>query len=164
MSTSIGAPEPAAPPPKTNPGRRAAFFGLDTLIPGSSLYLLAQGLQRRNFYGRADLAGFAWQRLVFRAGTPAEGPQDAALSFVAGKHRPELRALAREIADERIVIRCQLRAPDGMTADAQRLDEGRTASRDLVVVPTIVVRGSTAAPGGGTSNVGCESDFAFTSM
>jgi HAD superfamily hydrolase (TIGR01490 family) len=103
MYDSIGAPEPAAPPPSTNPARRAAFFGLDTLIPGSSLYLLAQGLQRRNFYGRADLAGFAWQRLVFRAGAPAEGPQDAALSFVAGKHRPELRALAREIADERIV-------------------------------------------------------------
>jgi HAD superfamily hydrolase (TIGR01490 family) len=113
MSTSIGAPEPAAPPPKTiplpgptgpsHPERRAAFFGLDTLIPGSSLYLLAQGLHRRHFYGRADLAGFAWQRLVFRAGRPAEGPQDAALSFVAGRHRPELRALAREIADERIV-------------------------------------------------------------
>ena len=103
MYKSIGAPEPAAPPPNTNPARRAAFFGLDTLIPGSSLYLLAQGLQRRHFYGRADLAGFAWQRLVFRAGTPAEGPQDAALSFVTGKHRPELRALAREIADERIV-------------------------------------------------------------
>ena len=103
MYNSIGAPEPAAPPPNTNPARRAAFFGLDTLIPGSSLYLLAQGLQRRNFYGRADLAGFAWQRLVFRAGTPAEGAQGAALSFVAGKHRPELRALAREIADERIV-------------------------------------------------------------
>jgi HAD superfamily hydrolase (TIGR01490 family) len=111
MSISIGAPEPAAPPPEpdptTNPHRRAAFFGLDTLIPGSSLYLLAQGLQRRHFYGRAELLGFAWQRLVFRA-TPAGGPQvrtsqDAALSFVAGKHRPELRALAREIADERIV-------------------------------------------------------------
>jgi HAD superfamily hydrolase (TIGR01490 family) len=103
MSSSLGAPEPAAPPPNPNPERRAAFFGLDTLIPGSSLYLLAQGLQSRHFYGRADLVGFAWQRLVFRAGTPAEGPQDAALSFVAGKHRPELRALAREIADERIV-------------------------------------------------------------
>jgi HAD superfamily hydrolase (TIGR01490 family) len=102
MSTSIGAPEPAAPPPKPDPQRRAAFFGLDTLIPGSSLYLLAQGLHRRHLYGTADLAGFAWQRLVFRAGK-AGGPQDAALSFVAGKHRPELRALAREIADERIV-------------------------------------------------------------
>jgi HAD superfamily hydrolase (TIGR01490 family) len=103
MSTSIAAPEPAPPPPRPNPERRAAFFGLDTLIPGSSLYLLAQGLQRRQFYSRADLLAFAWQRLVFRAGRPPEGPQGAALSFVAGKHRPELRALAREIADERIV-------------------------------------------------------------
>lgn len=103
MSTSLGAPEPAPPPPKPGNDRRAAFFGLDTLIPGSSLYLLAQGLQRRHYYGRADLLAFAWQRLVFRASRPPEGPQDAALSFVAGKHRPELRALAREIADERIV-------------------------------------------------------------
>src|SRR5215213_1341453 len=107
MSISIGAPEPGAPPPRIEPDRRAAFFGLDTLIPGSSLYLLAQGLQRRHFYGRAELIGFAWQRLVFRArpvGEPqVRTSQDAALSFVAGKHRPELRALAREIADERIV-------------------------------------------------------------
>ena len=103
MSTSVGAPEPGAPPPIPTTQRRAAFFGLDTMIPGSSLYLLAQGLQRRHFYGRADLAGFAWQRMVFRPGTPAEGPQDAALSFVAGKHRSELRALAREISDERIM-------------------------------------------------------------
>lgn len=103
MSSSIGAPEPAAPPLEPSPGRRAAFFGLDTLIPGSSLYLLAQGLQRRHFYGRSELLGFAWQRLVFRSGPPAAGTQDAALSFVAGKHRPELKALAREIADERIV-------------------------------------------------------------
>jgi len=106
MPNSIGAPEPEAPPPRST-DQRAAFFGLDTLIPGSSLYLLAQGLQRRRFYGRAELLGFAWQRLVFRSG-PASGPQtrtsqDAALSFVAGKHRPELQALAREIADERIM-------------------------------------------------------------
>jgi len=101
MSIFIGAPEPGAPPLQPNAERRAAFFGLDTLIPGSSLYLLAQGLQRRHFYGRADLVAFAWQRLVFRAGNPAA--TDAALSFVAGRQRSELRALAREIADERIV-------------------------------------------------------------
>ncbi len=101
MSNPIGAPEPQAPPPRIASQRRAAFFGLDTMIPGSSLYLLALGLQRRHFYGRFDLLGFAWQRLVFRTGK--SGAQDAALSFVAGKHRQELRALAREIADERIV-------------------------------------------------------------
>ncbi|MGH9263732.1 MAG: HAD family hydrolase [Acidimicrobiales bacterium] len=108
MAISFFAPEPKGPPPASQPtGQRAAFFGLDTLIPGSSLYLLAQGLQRRHFYGRADLLSFAWKRLVLRA-SPSNPPrvqtsQDAALSFVTGKHRPELRALAREIADERIV-------------------------------------------------------------
>jgi HAD superfamily hydrolase (TIGR01490 family) len=128
MSTSLGAPEPAAPPPRPHPDRRAAFFGLDTLIPGSSLYLLAQGLHRRQFYGRADLAGFAWQRLVFRSAKPAGGPQDAALSFVAGKHRPELRALAREIADERIV---PLVYPD-----LAQLIEAHRAEGDLTYVAT----------------------------
>ncbi len=111
MDTTLGAPEPAPPPRHTQQAPRhtqqAAFFGLDTLIPGSSLYLLAQGLQSRRFYGRGDLLGFAWKRLLSRVGR-AGGPQvrtsrDAALSFVAGKHRPELRALAREIADERIL-------------------------------------------------------------
>jgi HAD superfamily hydrolase (TIGR01490 family) len=108
MDIPLGAPEPAAPPspitvpPPGTTGQSAAFFGLDTLIPGSSLYLLAQGLQRRHFYGRADLLGFAWKRLLFQLGRE-DAPQYEALSFVAGKHRPELRALAREIADERIL-------------------------------------------------------------
>lgn len=106
MTLTLHAPEPGPPPPEPD-ARRAAFFGLDTLIPGSSLYLLAQGLHRRHFYGRAELLALAWRRLLFRTGPPG-GPQvrtseDAALSFVAGKHRPELRALAREIADERIL-------------------------------------------------------------
>src|SRR5919199_3717664 len=108
MTTSSGAPEAAAPPPEPN-HRRAAFFGLDTLIPGSSLYLLAQGLQRRHLYGRAELLAVAWKRVRFRT-APARSraprvrsSQDAALSFVTGRHRPELRALAREIADERIL-------------------------------------------------------------
>jgi HAD superfamily hydrolase (TIGR01490 family) len=108
MTTSRGAPERAAPPPEPNT-RRAAFFGLDTLIPGSSLYMLAQGLQRRHLYGRSELLAVTWRRLVLRA-TPSRPPaprvqwsESAALSFVTGRHRPELRALAREIADERIL-------------------------------------------------------------
>src|SRR4051794_41970158 len=101
MSISISAPEPGLPP--SEPAvRAAAFFGLDTLIPGSSLYLLAQGLQRRHFYGRADLLGFAWQRLVFRTAprgsSPAPPPPDAAPSFVPRQHRPPPPAPAPEIA------------------------------------------------------------------
>lgn len=106
MTLPLGAPEPGAPPPDTNPNR-AAFFGLDTLIPGSSLFLLAQGLHQRHLYGRADLLGFAFKKLVTapatRRGPAAQTSQKAALAFVQGKHRPELQALAREIADERIV-------------------------------------------------------------
>jgi hypothetical protein len=66
LTISSTAPERAAPPPQTDL-HRAAFFGLDTLIPGSSLYLLAQGLQRRHFYGRGDLLAFAGRRLALRA-------------------------------------------------------------------------------------------------
>ncbi|HEX3622929.1 MAG TPA: HAD-IB family hydrolase, partial [Acidimicrobiales bacterium] len=103
--TASRAPDPTAT--QAPAARRAAFFGLDTLIPGSSLYLLAQGLQRRHFYGRADLVGFAWTRLALGRGgdkgARMQTPSAAALSFAAGRHRPELRALAQEIADERIV-------------------------------------------------------------
>jgi HAD superfamily hydrolase (TIGR01490 family) len=104
MAISYGAPDAGAPPPE--PSRQAAFFGLDTLIPGSSLYLLAQGLRRRHFYARSDLVAFALRRLTLGA---APGPSqtrassDRALSFVAGRERPALRALAAEIADERIL-------------------------------------------------------------
>jgi HAD superfamily hydrolase (TIGR01490 family) len=113
MNISYGAPEPAAPPPQSDKqapqplaDRRAAFFGLDTLIPGSSLYLLAQGLRRRNFYGRTDLLGFTLKRLrMGGAPGPAKtrSSSNAALSFVAGRDRPALQALAAEIADERIL-------------------------------------------------------------
>lgn len=106
MNALVGASEPEAPPPDPSP-QRAAFFGLDTLIPGSSLYLLAKGLQQRRFFGRADLLGLTLKRLAAGPG-PGSAPQvqtsqKAALAFVQGRHRPELRALAREIADERIV-------------------------------------------------------------
>jgi HAD superfamily hydrolase (TIGR01490 family) len=128
VTLSLSAPDPAPPPA---PAGRAAFFGLDTLIPGSSLYLLAQGLQRRHFYGRSDLLGFAWKRLVLGGhphGSRVGAPSDAALSFVAGRHRPELRALAREIADERIVPQ--------VYPDLARLIEAHRAEGVLTFVAT----------------------------
>ena len=157
MAICLGAPDPAAPPPQSNPTehRRAAFFGLDTLIPGSSLYLLAQGLQSRHFYGRADLLAFAWQHLVFRTrrsrAPEAQTSQDAALCFVSGKHRPELQALAREIADERIVPQ--------VYPDLAQLIEAHRASGVLTFVATaapaelaeIVAQGLGMTGGLGTS-------------
>lgn len=139
MHIALGAPEPAPPPLSDNqaplsppePNRRAAFFGLDTLIPGSSLYLLAQGLQRRNFYGRADLLAFGLRRLFTRG---APGPSqtrassDDALSFVVGRERQALRALAAEIADERILPQ--------VYPDLARLIENHRAQGVLTFVAT----------------------------
>lgn len=125
------------PPPDDQshpPQHRAAFFGLDqTLIPGSSLFLLAQGLHERELYGTRDMLRFAWEQLRFRIGPSEVIPQiesskDAALEFVAGRHRPDVEALAREIAQERIVPRVY----PGM---ARLIDQHRSAG-DLTFVTT----------------------------
>ncbi len=87
----------------------AAFFGLDqTLIPGSSLFLLAQGLHERDLYGTREMLRFAWDHLRYRmapadAAPPVQTSTEVALEFVAGRPRPEVEGLAREIAQERIV-------------------------------------------------------------
>lgn len=45
----------------------AAFFDLDkTLIPGSSLFLLARGAYQRDMFRVWDLLRFAWGQTVFR--------------------------------------------------------------------------------------------------
>src|SRR5207245_10746987 len=50
-------------------GRRAAFFDLDkTLIPGSSLFLLARGAYARDYYRVRDIMRFGWRQLTFRMG------------------------------------------------------------------------------------------------
>lgn len=70
--------------------RRAAFFDLDnTLIPGSSLFLLARGLHERDVCGAQEMLRFACQQAIFRL-TRAERSvglrtsQEAALEFRAG--------------------------------------------------------------------------------
>ena len=90
---------------------RAAFFDLDkTLVPGSSLFLLARGMYDRDFYRARDIAKLAWSQFVFQASgreTAAgmESSRNAALEFVKGRDAGEIRALGREIAEERILPR-----------------------------------------------------------
>ncbi|HEX9712952.1 MAG TPA: HAD family hydrolase [Actinomycetota bacterium] len=90
---------------------RAAFFDLDkTLIPGSSLFLLARGLYERDFLRARHIAKFAWTQFLFVAlGRERMGEvddiQEAAFGFVKGRHQDELRQLGREIAQERILPR-----------------------------------------------------------
>jgi HAD superfamily hydrolase (TIGR01490 family) len=88
------------------PSMRAAFFDVDkTLLPGSSLYLLARGMYRRGYYTWRDLAGFALAQLTFRV-TGAEGrrgmeaARESALAFIEGKSRSDIVQLGHDIVVE----------------------------------------------------------------
>jgi HAD superfamily hydrolase (TIGR01490 family) len=90
--------------------RRAAFFDLDkTLIPGSSLFLLARGLYDQDLLRVRDLLRFAWAQARFRLGGEHPGgmrmSRESTLEFVAGRSQDELVAWGREIAEERVLPR-----------------------------------------------------------
>ena len=87
-----------------------AFFDLDkTLIPGSSLFLLARGLYERDMFRVRDLLRFGWGQMTFRLGGEhargMEMSRDSTLDFVTGRSQRELIAWGREIAEERILPR-----------------------------------------------------------
>jgi HAD superfamily hydrolase (TIGR01490 family) len=89
----------------------AAFFDLDkTLIPGSSLFLLARGLYDHDFYRVGDLLRFGWEQAKFRT-FGSESPEsitrarEGALRFIRGHAASELREWGQEIVDERILPR-----------------------------------------------------------
>lgn len=89
---------------------RAAFFDLDkTLIPGSSLFLLARGAYERDMFRVHDLLRFAWGQLMFQLrGEQKRGMEmsrQSTLSFVTGRSQAELLEWGREIAEERIMPR-----------------------------------------------------------
>lgn len=90
--------------------RRAAFFDVDrTLIPGSSLFLLARGLYERDMFRVRDMLRFAWGQAMFRLrGEQQRGMErsrESTLDFVAGRSRRELMSWGREIAEEQILPR-----------------------------------------------------------
>lgn len=91
-------------------GERAAFFDLDkTLIPGSSLFLLARGAYSRDYYRVRDLLRVGVRQFMFRlSGESAKGVEstrEQTLAFVAGRPVRELEEMGREIAEERILPR-----------------------------------------------------------
>ena len=89
--------------------KRAAFFDVDrTLIPGSSLYLLARGLYERDMFRVRDMARFGWGQMMFRLrGEHKKGLDRSreSLEFVAGRSQRELMSWGREIAEDRILPR-----------------------------------------------------------
>lgn len=85
----------------------AAFFDLDnTFLRGASLFYLARGLYRREFFTGRDVALFAWQQAQFKLIGETPGALDSvearALSFIAGHRVQELRAIGEEIFSETI--------------------------------------------------------------
>lgn len=91
-------------------GQRAAFFDLDrTLIPGSSLFLLARGMYERDYYRVRDILRFGWRQTMFRLSGESdkalEQSRGATLEFVAGRPVRDLQEMGREIAEERILPR-----------------------------------------------------------
>jgi HAD superfamily hydrolase (TIGR01490 family) len=106
----------------------AAFFDVDnTLMQGASIFHLARGLHRRQFFTTRDLASAAWKQAYFRI-VGVEDPEHvastraSALSFIAGHTVTELEELSEEIFDEAMAHRIW----PGTRALAQmHLDEGQ---------------------------------------
>jgi HAD superfamily hydrolase (TIGR01490 family) len=106
----------------------AAFFDVDnTLMQGASIFHLARGLHRRNFFTTRDIVGAVWKQAYFRV-VGVEDPQHiaetraSALSFIEGHTVQELEELGEEIFDEAMAHRIW----PGTRALAQlHLDQGQ---------------------------------------
>ncbi len=106
----------------------AAFFDVDnTVMQGASIFHLARGLHRREFFTTRDILGAAWKQAYFRI-VGVEDPEhvadarNSALSFIAGHTVAELEELGEEIFDEAMAHRIW----PGTRALAQmHLDQGQ---------------------------------------
>ena len=84
----------------------AAFFDVDnTIVQGASIFHLARGLHRREFFTTRDILGAAWKQAYFRL-VGVEDPEHvaearaSALAFIEGHTVAELEAIGEEVFDE----------------------------------------------------------------
>ncbi len=106
----------------------AAFFDVDnTIMQGASIFHLARGLYRRDFFSTREILGAAWKQAYFRL-VGVEDPdhvadaRNSALSFIAGHTVTELEEIGEEIFDEGMAHRIW----PGTRALAQlHLDQGQ---------------------------------------
>jgi HAD superfamily hydrolase (TIGR01490 family) len=106
----------------------AAFFDVDnTIMQGASIFHLARGLYRRDFFTTRDILAAAWKQAYFRV-VGVEDPEHvaetraSALAFIKGHPVRELEALSEEIFDEGMAHRIW----PGTRALAQlHLDQGQ---------------------------------------
>jgi HAD superfamily hydrolase (TIGR01490 family) len=114
----------ATPPDATS----AAFFDVDnTIMQGASIFHLARGLHRRDFFTTREILGAAWKQAYFRV-VGVEDPEHvaqartSALSFIQGHRVEELESLGEEIFEEAMAHRIW----PGTRALAQlHLDQGQ---------------------------------------
>ncbi len=89
----------------------AAFFDVDnTMMQGASIFHLAKGLHRREFFTTREILSAAWKQAYFRV-VGVEDPEHvadartSALSFISGHSVAELESLGEEIFDEAMAHR-----------------------------------------------------------
>ena len=84
----------------------AAFFDVDnTVMRGASVFHLARGLARRNFFTAREVGDFAWKQAKFVVNGSEDledmaSATEAGLAFVKGKRVDEVVSLGEEIFDE----------------------------------------------------------------
>ncbi len=83
--------------------KRAAFFDVDnTLMKGSSLFLLSRGMYKRGFFNRRDIVSFIFANARYQL-TGRENPeeiariQNAACEFIKGHDVEEIKALGTDV-------------------------------------------------------------------
>ncbi|GGP75460.1 HAD family hydrolase [Streptomyces abikoensis] len=155
-------PEPEPEFPVVGDEKAAAFFDLDnTVMQGAAMFHFGRGLYKRHFFGKRELARFAWQQTWFRL-AGIEDPEhvqearDSVLSIVKGHRVSELMTIGEEIYDEYMAERIW----PGTRALAQaHLDAGQKVwlvTAAPVETATIVARrlGLTGALGTVAESVG----------
>ena len=140
----------------------AAFFDVDnTIMQGASIFHLARGLHRREFFTTRDILGAAWKQAYFRI-VGVEDPEHvaearaSALAFIKGHPVSELEEISEEIFDEAMAHRIW----PGTRALAQlHLDQGQRVwlvTAAPIEIATIIARrlGLTGALGTVSEQVG----------
>ena len=118
----------AAGGPGPSPDGVAAFFDVDnTIMRGASMFHLAVGLARRNYFSFPQIAEFAVKQMKFIA-SGSEDMEDmasateAALSFVAGRNVEEITGLGEAIFDEIMIDKL---IPGSLALAQGHLDAGQ---------------------------------------
>jgi HAD superfamily hydrolase (TIGR01490 family) len=154
-SAAVAAPGPAPQPLIHEDPTAAAFFDLDnTVIQGASLFYLAKGLYRRDFFPTRVILKGLWLHAYFRLigrekARHIEDVRNVTLGFIAGRLVSEVEAVGQEIYEESIASRIW---PGTRAIAQEHLDVGQQVW--LVTAAPVELAGVIAARLGLTGAVG----------